>query len=142
MNPLQEAFDHFSAGRVDAAIQSYRASNSLAVYVKPVEKAGEIVGRVIDKGANSLDGVDYDHSNLEAKRDELRARAVKDAERRARFLCEGLARIAALAALAEAGSPFATLYGDTRLKAMHFAQYGGADLGDAEGPLMDRALEA
>ena len=65
-----------------------------------------------------------------------------DAERRARFLCEGLARIAALAALAEAGSPFATLYGDTRLKAMHFAQYGGADLGDAEGPLMDRALAA
>ena len=65
-----------------------------------------------------------------------------EAERRARFLCEGLARIAALAALAEAGSPFATLYGDTRLRAMHFAQYGGADLGAAEGALMDRALAA
>lgn len=65
-----------------------------------------------------------------------------EAERRARFLCEGLARIAALAALAEAGSAFATLYGDTRLRATHFAQYGGADLGDAEGPLMDRALAA
>ena len=38
-----------------------------------------------------------------------------DAERRARFLCEGLAKIAALAALAEAKSDFATLYGDTRL---------------------------
>src|SRR5215468_12135671 len=34
-----------------------------------------------------------------------------DAERRARFLCEGLAKIAALAALAEAKSDFATLYG-------------------------------
>ncbi|MGH8431031.1 MAG: hypothetical protein ACREUF_11580 [Solimonas sp.] len=63
-----------------------------------------------------------------------------DAERRARFLCEGLAKIAALAALAEAGSDFATLYGDTRLKGAKFAQFGTADLGSAEEALMDRAL--
>ncbi|MFZ5780704.1 MAG: acyl-CoA dehydrogenase family protein [Pseudomonadota bacterium] len=65
-----------------------------------------------------------------------------DAERRARFLCEGLARIAALAALAEAGSGFAALYGDTRLGGIPFAQYGAADLGGAEASLMDRALAA
>lgn len=69
-------------------IQSYRASNTLAVFVKPVDKAGDIIGRAIDKGANSLDGVDYDHSNLDAKRDDLRAKAVKDAERRARIYAE------------------------------------------------------
>ena len=63
-----------------------------------------------------------------------------DAERRARFLCEGLARIAALAALVEAGSSFAPLYGETRLGAGHFAQFGTADLGAAEMPLLDRAL--
>ena len=63
-----------------------------------------------------------------------------DAERRARFLCEGLARIAALAALVEAGSDFATLYGETRLGAGHFAQFGTADLGSNETALMDRAL--
>ncbi len=63
-----------------------------------------------------------------------------DAERRARFLCEGLARIAALAALVEAGSDFATLYGETRLGVGHFAQFGTADLGTAELQLMDRAL--
>ena len=65
-----------------------------------------------------------------------------DAERRARFLCEGLAKIAALAALAEAKSAFAPLYGETRLGAGHFAQFGTADLGDAEIKLMDRALAA
>ena len=65
-----------------------------------------------------------------------------DAEHRARFLCEGLARIAALAALVEANSPFATLYGETRLGAGHFAQFGTADLGTAEVQLMDRALAA
>ncbi|MDP2375099.1 acyl-CoA dehydrogenase family protein [Reyranella sp.] len=65
-----------------------------------------------------------------------------DAERRARFLCEGLARIAALAALVDANSPFATLYGETRLGTGHFAQFGTADLGTAETSLMDRALAA
>jgi putative acyl-CoA dehydrogenase len=65
-----------------------------------------------------------------------------DAERRARFLCEGLARLAALAALAEANSPFATLYGDARLAGFHFSQFGTADLGASETALMDRALAA
>ena len=65
-----------------------------------------------------------------------------DAERRARFLCEGLARIAALAALAEADAPFASLYGETRLGQMQFGQFGAADLGGSEQTLMDRALAA
>jgi uncharacterized protein YggE len=66
----------------------YRASNMMAVYVTPPEKAGDVVGRVIDKGANSLESVDYAHSDLSKKRDDLRAKAVKDAERRARVYAE------------------------------------------------------
>ncbi len=66
----------------------------------------------------------------------------RDAERRARFVCEGLARIAALAALAEARSDFATLYGDARLRGAGFAQFGTADLGSAETALVERALAA
>ncbi|PPD46268.1 MAG: SIMPL domain-containing protein [Methylocystis sp.] len=68
--------------------QSYRASNSLSAVVKPVERAGELTGKIIEKGANSLEGVDYDHSNLAEKRDALRAKAVKDAEHRARIYAE------------------------------------------------------
>ncbi len=63
-----------------------------------------------------------------------------EAERRARYLCEGLARIAALAALAEANSSFAALYGDARLAGARFAHFGTADLGSAEPALMDRAF--
>ena len=63
-----------------------------------------------------------------------------EAERRARFLCEGLAKIAALAALAEAKSEFAPLYGATRISGGRFAQYGASDLGATEQALMDRAL--
>jgi len=55
-----------------------------------------------------------------------------DAEHRARFLCEGLARIAALAPLVEAKSDFAPLYGDARLTDIHFSQFNTADLGNAE----------
>ena len=65
-----------------------------------------------------------------------------DAERRARFLCEGLARIASVAALAEAGSPFAALYAEQRLGTARFGQFGTADLGEAETKLTDRALAA
>jgi putative acyl-CoA dehydrogenase len=66
----------------------------------------------------------------------------RDAERRARFLCEGLARIAALAALAETNSPFASLYGETRFAGGRFAQFGTSDLGSAEVALLDRAFAA
>jgi putative acyl-CoA dehydrogenase len=65
-----------------------------------------------------------------------------EAERRARYLCEGLAKLAALAALAEAKSDFASLYGDARLGKDRFAQFGTADLGSAETALIDRALAA
>jgi putative acyl-CoA dehydrogenase len=64
------------------------------------------------------------------------------AERRARFVCEGLAKLAAVAALVEAGSPFAALYAETRLGGSPFAQFGSSDLGSSEIALMDRALAA
>jgi putative acyl-CoA dehydrogenase len=64
------------------------------------------------------------------------------AERRARFVCESLAKIAAVAALVEAGSPFAALYAGTRLGGSPFAQFGSSDLGGSETPLIDRALAA
>jgi len=47
-----------------------------------------------------------------------------------------------VAALVEAGSPFAALYAETRLGGSPFAQFGSADLGDSEMALMDRALAA
>lgn len=83
--PLAEERD--AKGKAKS-VQGFRASNILAVTVTPAEKAGEVIGRVVDKGANSVEGVDYDHSDLTKKRDELRAKAVKDAERRARVYAE------------------------------------------------------
>jgi putative acyl-CoA dehydrogenase len=65
-----------------------------------------------------------------------------EAERRARFVCEGLARIAAVAALVEAGSAFAPLYAHARLGTKSLAHFGTVELGTAETELIDRALAA
>lgn len=63
-------------------------------------------------------------------------------ERRARYVCESLARLMAVAALVEAGSPYAGLYAQTRLMGGPSAQYYGAsELGvSVETDLLDRAL--
>ena len=66
-----------------------------------------------------------------------------DAERRARFICETLARFGAVAALVEAESPFAEPYARTRLGGSAHAQYGFSDIDPAFCTgLIDRALAA
>ena len=50
-----------------------------------------------------------------------------EAERRARFVCETLARLGAVAALVEADSAFAADYARTRLDSAH-AHYGFSDI--------------
>jgi hypothetical protein len=63
------------------------------------------------------------------------------AEVRARFICEALGRLGALAALVEAGWPYAALYAQTRLAGTPFSQFGAQDLGRrCETELIDRAL--
>lgn len=57
----------------------------------------------------------------------------------ARFVCETLARLAALAALVESGSPFAVAYA-TRFEPRSFATFGCRDLGAYEESLLTRAL--
>lgn len=57
----------------------------------------------------------------------------------ARFVCETLARLAALAALVESGSPFSVAYA-TRFGPRSFATFGCRDLGAYEEPLLTRAL--
>jgi putative acyl-CoA dehydrogenase len=64
-----------------------------------------------------------------------------DAERRARFSCESLARLGAVAALVEAGSPLAGIYAATRLTGAPYAQYGARDIDfQNESKLIERAL--
>jgi putative acyl-CoA dehydrogenase len=65
-----------------------------------------------------------------------------ETERRARFLCESLAHLAALAALCEAGSSFAADYARTRLDGAARGTWGVCDLGRSEVTLIERAYAA
>jgi putative acyl-CoA dehydrogenase len=65
-----------------------------------------------------------------------------EAGRRARFLCESLAHLAALGALCEAGSTFAADYARTRLDGTTRGTWGVCDLGQNEAALIERAYAA
>lgn len=92
-------------------VQRYRAVNSLVARIKPVERAGEIAGRIVEKGANSIEGVEFEFSDPTAKQNELRAAAVKDAQRRAQAYAEAagtkLSRVLEIRPLEDAPQPMA-----------------------------------
>jgi len=66
----------------------YRAQHDLAVRLHEMARLGDIAGKLIDKGVNSFQGVDFDYSDPAAKRDVLRAAAMADARRRAEIYAQ------------------------------------------------------
>jgi uncharacterized protein YggE len=61
----------------------YRATSGFVVHIRDVDKAGAVVIHVVEHGANTYDGLSFDVSDREARLDALRAKAVRDALRRA-----------------------------------------------------------
>jgi uncharacterized protein len=70
-------------GHVKRTLRGYDARNSLSVRIKDITKAGALASQLMDKGANDLDGIEFDYSQKEAKYDALRSDAVRDALRKA-----------------------------------------------------------
>ncbi len=91
--------------------QLYRARNDMAARIKPVEKAGEVAGRIVDKGVNNFQGVEFEFADPSARLDALRGAAVKDAQRRAQAYVEAagmrLGRVLEIRPLDEASPPVA-----------------------------------
>lgn len=77
-------------GKTTVTHKFFRARNELAARVKPIDKAGEIITRLIGKGANSFEGIDYDFADPAAKLNELRTKAVQDAQTRAEAYAKGV----------------------------------------------------
>lgn len=61
----------------------FRAALTLRVKVTPVERVGPLASRLVDKGANVIEGIDFMSSREETVLDDLRVRAVRDAKRKA-----------------------------------------------------------
>ena len=77
-------------GRVKRTLRGYLASNSLSVRIRDITKAGALAGQLMDKGANSFEGIAFDFSQKEAKYDGLRGDAVRDALRKANSYVNGV----------------------------------------------------
>ena len=73
-----------------ATLTGYRASLTLQVRVRPVDRAGTLIGALTDKGANSIEGVDFLVSPDAQRDDQLRADAMRDARHRAEIYVEAL----------------------------------------------------
>jgi uncharacterized protein YggE len=78
-------------GRVTKrTLRGYAAHNSLSVRIRDITKAATLAGQLMDKGANSFEGIEFDYSQKEAKYDGLRGDAVRDALRKANSYVNGL----------------------------------------------------
>jgi hypothetical protein len=71
-------------------LRGYIAHNSLSVRVRQIDKASVLAGQLMDKGANSFDGIEFDYTQKEAQYDALRGDAVRDALRKANSYVNGL----------------------------------------------------
>ena len=77
-------------GRTKRTLRGYIAHNSLSVRIREIEKAGVLAGELMDKGANSFDGIAFDYSQKEAKYNALLGDAVRDALLKANSYANGL----------------------------------------------------
>ncbi len=77
-------------GRTKRTLRGYIAHNSLSVRIRDIEKGGVLAGELLDKGANSFDGIAFDYSQKEEKYNALLGDAVRDALLKANSYANGL----------------------------------------------------
>jgi uncharacterized protein YggE len=65
-------------------LRGYIAKNSLAIRVRALDRAGALARKLIDSGANQLEGIDFSCDHQDEAYDKLRDDAMRDALRRAK----------------------------------------------------------
>ncbi len=72
-------------------LTGYRATNSIGVTLRDVDRAGAIVSQIVESGANTYRNVQFEVSDAEARLDSLREQAIREARRRATIYARGAA---------------------------------------------------
>ena len=70
-------------------LMGFRALNAVSVRVRDIARAGILVARIVERGANLFRGLSFDVSDHDARADDLRPRAVADALRKAALYARG-----------------------------------------------------
>lgn len=99
---------------VKPVLRGYIARTSIAVRVRAIDKAGALARKLIDMGANELEGVDFAYQHEAEAYDKLRDQAMRDALRQANAYLAAVGvklgrvlEISPLEAGAPSGAPFA-----------------------------------
>ncbi len=71
-------------------INGFRASNQLEVEVTPPDRAGLLAGTLIEKGVNTIDGINFTSNANEERADRLRGQAMRDARHKAEIYVAAL----------------------------------------------------
>ncbi|MDR7040680.1 uncharacterized protein YggE [Methylobacterium sp. BE186] len=70
------------------ALRGYVARNALTVRLRDIARAGALTRSLIEKGANVLEGIQFEISEDQRRTDELRVQAIKEAARKAKLYAE------------------------------------------------------
>jgi len=90
LSPVYDESTDANGRIIKRTLRGYSAHNSLSVRIRDITKAGALASQLMDKGANSLEGIEFDYSQKDAKYDGLRGDAVRDALRKASSYVNGL----------------------------------------------------
>lgn len=69
-------------------IEEYRVSNTIVINIKDLEIVDTVLDKLINLGANKIDGIRFTSQDREGYKKELMTEAVKDARSKAEFLAE------------------------------------------------------
>ena len=88
---LAQAFEdqHDAQGRYSGRVPAgFEASNTIAIRIRDLAKAGVLAQDLIDKGANSFDGIAFSVEHPQPILDQLAAEAVTNARRQAEMVAQ------------------------------------------------------
>ncbi|WP_036255601.1 SIMPL domain-containing protein [Methylocapsa acidiphila] len=109
LSPVYDETNDSNGRLTKRTLRGYVARNDLRIRVRQIDKAGALAQKLMEKGANSFGGVEYDHEQKELKYDALRGEAIRDALRRATSYVNGLGvrlgRVLEIAAPPYSGGP-------------------------------------
>lgn len=89
---LTPVFEQPKSGSSSAAprIVGYEARNALTFKVRLGDGLGALLGKLVDDGANAVDGLSFSNADEAAVHDRLRGEAARDARREAEIYAGGL----------------------------------------------------
>lgn len=87
---VQPQYDYGSGGSSARAPQlvGYEVRNAVAIRSRAVDRLGELIDALVQAGSNQIEGLAFDVAEKDAKLDEARSAAIKDARRKAELYAD------------------------------------------------------